>query len=392
MLTHAAHARFVWNLALEQWDMWTRDKTMRGVHTPNNAVRMRQLTEARGASEWLRAGSTVVQQGALRDFDRAATGFFAGHKQRPTWRKAGHHEGFVIRDLTLTRLSRRWATVTVPKVGSIRFRVTRDWEAVTAATSARVTLRHGQWHIALTTPPAPPQTAGTGQSTGIDRGVANTLTLSDGTFHQAPTLTTGEQARFIHLQRRLARQHKGSNRRAATKAALGRLHLRLTNRRTDWVEQTTTTLARNYDHIALEKLNTRGMTKRPAPQPDPDTPGAFLPNQARAKAALNKAILASCWGQFADRLEHKTLPGHVIYVNPANTSRQCHQCGHTAPENRESQAVFRCHQCGHTTHADTNAARNIQARAFTPQPEDFGGSDRTVARPQPCQPPTVGAA
>lgn len=69
------------------------------------------------------------------------------------------------------------------------------------------------------------------------------------------------------------------------------------DRRTDWVEQVTTALARTYDLIALEDLNTAGMVRRPKPKPDPDKPAAFLPNGARAKAALNRAILASCWGR-----------------------------------------------------------------------------------------------
>ncbi|HEX8006799.1 MAG TPA: zinc ribbon domain-containing protein [Trebonia sp.] len=54
----------------------------------------------------------------------------------------------------------------------------------------------------------------------------------------------------------------------------------------------------------------------------------------------------------------------VVFVDPRFTSQQCRMCGHTAPENRESQAVFRCRQCGHADHADANAARNILARGL----------------------------
>ncbi|WP_225900023.1 zinc ribbon domain-containing protein [Croceicoccus gelatinilyticus] len=56
--------------------------------------------------------------------------------------------------------------------------------------------------------------------------------------------------------------------------------------------------------------------------------------------------------------------GILISVDPRSTSRQCAECGHTAPENRESQATFRCNVCDHQAHADINAARNILARGI----------------------------
>lgn len=221
-------------------------------------------------------------------------------------------------------------------------------------------VKHQRWTIAFTTPPAARPTPGTGV-VGIDRGVANTLSLDDGRMMQAPSWTPAEQARFVRLQQQLARQVKGSKRRQRTLDAIGRLHLRLTDRRTDWVEQTTTALAREFATIAIEDLNIPGMTRRPAPKPDLDQPGQYLPNNARAKAGLNRAILASVWGQFARRLADKTS---VIVVPAPGTSQECRACEHRAPENRENQADFRCVDCGHTAHADTNAAQNIRLRGL----------------------------
>jgi putative transposase len=118
--------------------------------------------------------------------------------------------------------------------------------------------------------------------------------------------------------------------------------------------------------IVLEKLNTPGMVRRPAPRPDPERTRAFLPNRARAKADLNRGILASCWGVLGRRLEQKAAASgcRVVLVDPRFTSQQCRVCGHVASSNRESQAVFRCVNCGHADHADANAARNILARGL----------------------------
>lgn len=191
-------------------------------------------------------------------------------------------------------------------------------------------------------------------------------------FH-APGFSAGEQGRFVALQRRLSRQQKGSANRDRTKAKLGRLRLRLADRRGDWIEQTTTALADAYSAAAaVEDLPIRNMTRRAKPKPDPDNAGVFLPSGGRAKSGLNRAILASCWGKFAQRLDHKMS---VTEVPAAHTSQECSKCGHICPENRESQAVFRCQGCGFEHHADINAAINIRDRGFNfeYQPGAFWG-------------------
>jgi len=374
MVEHCQHARFVFNIGLEQRSMWSRDKHNRGTHPEygnldaalvTTTTQMRELAQLRGALDWLRAGSSSVQQAALRDLDRAFGNFYEGRAKYPNFKRRSEREGsFMVRDLSVRRLSRKLGAVVVPKVGPVRFRITRPWADITAATSARVTHRNGRWHVCFTTPPADKTTAETGAVLGIDRGVANTLATSDGHMIQAPTLTAAEQARFLALQQRLSRQQNGSARRTATLDRLAVLRRRLGDRRADWVEQTTTRLARTHDLIAVEDLRVRNMVRRPAPKPDPDHPGGFLPNGARAKASLNNAILASVWARFLTRLEHKMPDGQVVRVDPRNTSRTCAACGHTAANNRESQAVFACHACGHQAHADTNAAVVILDRAL----------------------------
>ena len=143
-------------------------------------------------------------------------------------------------------------------------------------------------------------------------------------------------------------------------AAIAKLYARASDRRTDWVEKTSTDLARRFDVIRVEDLRIAQMTRRPKPKPDPERPGGYLPNRRRAKAGLNRGILANGWGLLVQRLENKA-PGRVERVGPAFTSQTCSVCGHRAPENRESQAVFRCRACGHQANADVNAAVNIAA-------------------------------
>ncbi|MEV6891219.1 transposase [Kribbella sp. NPDC051137] len=357
LLEQCKQARYMWNLALEQWSMWTADQGP----TPGYVEQARQLTEARAAFGWLRAGSQTVQQQALRDFDQAVKNFCSRTHRRPTWRKAGRHEGFRIvgsQASRIVRLNRKWAKINVPKVGWVRFRLSRPLPDVK---SYRITCDGlGRWHVAFAVVPPPIEAPGTGEIVGVDRGVTVSAALSTGELLSCPGLSNREQERLKHLQRRLARCCRGSKRRLRVKAAIANLHACATDRRRDWVEKTSTDLARRFDVVRVEDLRIAQMTRRPKPKPDPQRPGTYVPNRRRAKAGLNRGILANGWGDLVRRLEQKA-PGRVEKVNPAYTSQTCSACRHCAPENRENQAVFRCVACGYQAHADVNAAINIAA-------------------------------
>ncbi len=357
LLKQCEHSRYVWNLALEQWSMRTPDRPP----TPRYVEQAQQLTEARAAFAWLRAGSQTVQQQALRDLDQAVTNFYAGTHRRPTWREAGRHEGFRIVGAQASRVvkvNRKWAKVNVPKVGWVRFRLSRS---VPDAKSYRVTRdRAGRWHLAFAVIPDPIPAPDNGAIVGVDRGIAVSAALSSGELLSCPALAEREEKRLRQLHRRLSRCVRGSKRRQRVKAAIAKLYACARNRRKDWVEKVSTDLARRFDVIRVEDLRIGQMTKRPKPKPDPEQQGRFLPNRRRAKAGLNRGILANGWGALVRRLKHKA-PGRVEKISPAYTSQTCTACGHCAPENRESQAVFRCVACGHRANADVNAAVNIAA-------------------------------
>ncbi|NIK57929.1 transposase [Kribbella shirazensis] len=332
--------------------MWSAGRRS---YPPRYVQQARQLTEARAASEWLRAGSQTVQQQALRDFDQAVTNFYGGTHRRPTWRKAGIHEGFRIvgpQAGRVEKLNRKWARVLVPKVGWVKFRLSGP---LPDAKSYRVSRdRSGRWHIAFAVVPEPIPGPGTGEVVGVDLGVTVSAALSTGEKLAVPTLTRGEKARLRKLQQRLSRARSGSNRRSRTKAAIARLKARKADRRKDWVEQISTRLAREFDVIRVEDLRIVQMTR--SAKGTVDNPGS----RVRQKAGLNRGILASGWGRLVQRLEHKAA-GRVEKIPAAYTSQTCSRCGTRDREARESQAVFRCRSCNYTTNADVNAAVNIAA-------------------------------
>ena len=315
LLRHCADARYVWNLAVEQQSWWRPGRKP----GPGYLEQCRQLTAARADNPWLRQGSQMVQQQALRDFDQAMRNFFSGTHRRPRWRKAGSR----------------------PVPGDARsYRVTRD--------------RAGRWHIAFAVAPEPVPAPANGEVAGVDRGVAVSAALSTGELLHCPGLNASEWQRLRRLDRKLARAERGSGRRGKVKTAAARLKTREADRRKDWAEKVSTGLARRFDVIRVEDLKIGNMTR--SAKGTAETPG----RNVAAKAGLNREIGRSGWGLLVRRLEDKA-PGRVEKIPPAYTSQRCSACGHVDAKSRESQARFKCTACGFALNADVNAARNIAA-------------------------------
>ena len=353
---HCAHARYVWNLAVEQHAHWRPGRKS----APSYMEQCRQLTQARAEHDWLAAGSQTVQQQALRDFSHALALSFdlQNPTGRPTWRKADRDEGFRIvgrrgQHWDTRRLSRNVGEVRVPKAGWVRFRWSRGVPA--DAKSYRITLDHaGRWHVSFAFVPGPIPAPSNGQTVGIDRGVAVSAALSTGELLHAVGLTGPERKRLRRLRRKLVRARRESKRRARVKHAIARLCARDADRRKDWAEKASTDIARRFDLIRVEDLQIRNMTR--SARGTREKPG----RNVRQKAGLNRGIMRSGWGLLVRRLEQKA-PGRVEKIIPAYTSQKCSACGQVDRKSRESQAVFQCTACSYSCNADVNAARNIAA-------------------------------
>jgi putative transposase len=353
---HCAHARYVWNLAVEQHSHWHPGRTS----APGYLEQSRQLTAARAEHDWLAAGSQMVQQQALRDFAQAMAAFFdpANPAGPPSWRKARRDEGFRIvgrrgRQWDVRRLNRKAGEAWIPKVGWVRFRWSRA--VPPGVKSYRVTMdRAGRCHIAFAAIPDRVPGAGNGEVVGIDRGVAVSAALSTGEMLHVPGLTVRERKRLRRLERKLARARRGSERRKGVRLAIARLKARETDRRKDWAEKASTDIARRFDTIRVEDLLIKNMTR--SAKGSAGNPG----RNVRQKSGLNREILRSGWGLLVRRLEEKAA-SRVEKIKPAFTSQRCSACGHVDAKSRESQARFVCTACGFACNADVNAARNIAA-------------------------------
>lgn len=347
--------RYVYNLALEQRETWSRR------HPITFASQCRETTLLRAEAEWLRAVPADFLHQAVQDLDRAFKGFFAGRAGYPTARRRGRNDSFRHKrplEKDIRRVGPGSGTLCIPKLGWIKFRGWRDLPGrVRHLTVAR---RRSRWFVSITCErEAPLPAASTLPAVGIDLGVAAFASLSDGTRIEPKNYGKRAAASIRRAQRALARKKRGSANRAKAASRLQRLQARVANARRDFLHKTSTAIAKSHGMVAVEALQVRAMTASAGGSVD--TPG----RRVAQKAGLNRSILDQGWTIFRSMLAYKMAErgGALLEVNPANTSITCSACGVVDANSRKSQAAFVCLSCGHSANADTNAAINILRRA-----------------------------
>ncbi|MEV0370904.1 transposase [Streptomyces sp. NPDC050636] len=362
--------RALWNMALHQriYAYEQRGKTLnlasQGVH----------LTQARCELDWVADLAAQSAQQVVRHLDAAYANFWNPDHSAgfPSFKKRGRRlsVSFPGQAVSVRKLNRHWAEVRLPKLGWVKFRLSR---AVGGTIRNATVSRDGNgWHISFGVHTGRKPDAPNGKpECGVDFGVAASAYVSTETTarRMPPTLTKSEKARLRFLEQRKARQityakkHAGGrygNRLRKTIAQIAGLKTRQANRRADFTHKLTTDLAKNHGMIGIEDLRVKNMTK--SAKGTIERPAA----KVRQKAGLNRSILDNAPGERRRQLEYKCrMYGSKLAAVPAfHTSQTCAACGKVDPESRQGCGrMFSCVHCGHEDDADHNASIEIEARA-----------------------------
>ena len=330
-------------------------------------------------TQWLKQPIAQALQQTLRDQDRAIRESFKNGKGFPRFKSRDHGDSFRLPQPKAQDIDEANARVFVPKLGFVRYRKSRD----TAEGLVRqVTIKRDgtKWFVVITKliNYTPMQTlAG---ECGIDLGIAQTVTTSEGKVYQIDTdrikaiekQIAQKQRALSHnyeARRQLAKcglaqafdKTKPSRKRRRLKAQIQKLYQKLRNIRKDFCQQTANAIARTVGMVYVEDLKIRNMTA--SAKGTIEEPG----RRVKQKSGLNKAMLRFSPHQLVSSLEWALLKhgGYVTKVNPAYTSQTCPSCGHCEKENRPTQAEFKCRQCGYANNADVVGAINVLNRGRT---------------------------
>ena len=357
-LQWSSTCRFLYNLGLEHrilhWSQYRK--------SPNYFDQANELKELKRVEgfEWLKAPPAQLLQQALKDLNRSFLSFWQSGFGFPKYRKKGVHESFRFPDpkqFFIEKLTKRKGAIKLPKLGKVHFLMSR--KVVGEINNATIRKEGGSWYLCLNCTKERGEQKPSKSSVGIDRGISQTIALSDMSGFEIdeltlPSITYEIRERIKILQKRLRLKKKFSKKWQQLQRKIQKLHSKIARIRTDFLHKISTRLAKRHGHIVLEDLKIKNMSK--SAKGTLENSG----NHVKAKSGLNREILFQGWGLFAQLLSYKTdwRGGVLELVNPRNTSIRCSQCLYESKENRKGKN-FCCKKCGHTEDADDNAAKNI---------------------------------
>jgi len=358
--------RFVWNWAL-QLDRSLRAAGERSGVTAWSAAFTALKREP--ATAWLAELPRVPFSQTLRDLERAKKNFFTGRARPPRRKRFGTLDSarFTLdqRRQQVT-LGERHGEVQLDGLGRVRFRRTETMEGRLRSVTVRCDSA-GRWFATFTADgvPKPFALPAERQALGIDLGLRQTATGSDGRVDEARKPLQVKQARLRRYQRRQSRQlaaqmqaqgldptkpcPKGtrlgcSKRRQRTQQQIGRLHAQIADARRDHLHKISAAAVQRAEIVILEDLAVASM-------------GRSL------HRGFRRGVADAGLGELGRQLTYKAQWYGRVVVRVDRwfpSSKICSACGHLHAGLRLKDSRWTCPACGADHHRDLNAAINIE--------------------------------
>ena len=375
MASHAGAARFAYNAGLahvkEALDngespKWSHYDLRHWWNANKDGLAVNQTT----GEVWWGQNSKEAYSGALRDLARGLSNWSQSRKGQ----RKGRRVGFPRFKSKNTTMRFEYSTgftapkfsdpygLKLPRIGRVHC-MENVHELVAGAHVVRISVsrRAGRWYASLTVEreSAVPSSVSVTKrgAVGVDLGVKNLATLSDGTVIPNPRALGTRLKALRKAQKALSRKVMGSVRREKARARVARLHARVADVRADAIHKATTMIARNYSVVCVEDLHVAGMVK----------------NRHLARSLSDAAL-----GEFRRQLEYKAArSGAELRVVDRwfPSSKTCSNCGVVKAKLSLSERTFNCDDCGLSIDRDVNAAINIQVAESAPEMLNARGGD-----------------
>jgi putative transposase len=331
---HFGCIRYVFNHFLnERKEQYQKEKK-----SDNYYAQAAKLTIIKKQEEttWLKEVNSQSLQFSLNCLDSAYKNFFAGRAMFPKFKSRKNKNTFTVPQFAKLEADRFYA----PKFKEgIKVNIHREIKGEIGKCTLSKTPT-GKYFVSILSEEQYQPKEKTGAVCGIDLGLKNFAITSDGIKFKNNRYTKKYERKLKKAQQHLSRKTKGSTSFEKQRRKTAQIHEKITNSRMDNLHKVSHKLVTDYDIIALEDLNVKGMVKN---------------------HKLAKHISDASWGTFVRLLEYKAGWNDKQIVKISRwypSSKTCCECGWINQELNLSIREWTCKN-GHVLDRDLNAAKNI---------------------------------
>ncbi len=299
------------------------------------------LVQKKRENKYLNPVHSQVLLDALFRVDKSYKAFFAGIVKFPKSKRQGRYNSFSYPQSGF-KLLLDGKKLYLSKIGKIK--IVLHHEITSLIKRVTVIRDIDQWFVGFTIEDPNRSVFGNAnlkRSIGVDVGILNIASSSDGTIIENPRPLKQSVATIKSLQRSLFHKKKGSRNRVKARIKLAKAWRKVRRQREDFIHKISNQLTTENNIIVFEDLNVSNMVKN---------------------HSLASAIMDATWGKLRQLTVYKAerRGGRVVLVNPSGSSQKCSGCGWISSKKLTlNDRVFHCENCGLILDRDVNAAKNV---------------------------------